>query len=136
MSAKSKSSSKVSKAPFDVDILRRAKVIAGGYQLVLQSEDGMYLGRGLELPGVMADGATPDACVEATRKALTVAVAYMIEAGQVPPAPAKEQKRTEQVNVRLTVEERATLEAAANRHGYRGVSDFVRQASMQAAGAE
>jgi uncharacterized protein (DUF1778 family) len=54
----------------------------------------------------------------------------MIESGQTPPAPASENKRTEQINVRLTPEEKLTLEEAARSKGYRGISDFVRSASL------
>jgi uncharacterized protein (DUF1778 family) len=54
----------------------------------------------------------------------------MLEDGQVPPAPASEQKRTEQVNVRLTTEERLLLEEAAHNKGFRGISDFVRTTSL------
>jgi hypothetical protein len=43
--------------------------------------------------------------VRATREALTVTVATLLESGQTPPPPASENKRTEQVNVRLTLEE-------------------------------
>ncbi len=57
------------------------------------------------MPLVMSDGKTPDACVRATREALTVTVATLLESGQTPPPPASENKRTEQVNVRLTLEE-------------------------------
>jgi predicted RNase H-like HicB family nuclease len=130
MSAKSKKSSKVIDRPFDRDILRRAAEIARSYQIIIHYEDGEYYGRGLELPYVMNDGKTPDACVRATREALVTAVAYLLEKGEVPPAPATENKRSEQINVRLTPEEKLLLEEAARRKGFRGISDFVRSASL------
>ena len=82
------------------------------------------------MPQVMNDGKTPDECVEKTRDILTTAVAYMLEQGQVPPAPAAENRRTEQLNIRLTPEEKLLLEDAARRKGFRGLSDFVRNASL------
>jgi predicted RNase H-like HicB family nuclease len=130
MSGKSKKSSKAIDRPFDSAILQRAQEIAGGYQIIIQFEDGEYYGRGLELPYVMNDGKTPDDCVKATREALTTAVAYLLEKGETPPAPASEQKRSEQVNIRLTAEEKLLLEEAARARGYKGVSDFVRGASL------
>ena len=50
------------------------------------------------MPQVMNDGKTPDECVEKTREILTTAIAYMLENGEVPPSPASENKRSEQVN--------------------------------------
>ncbi len=130
MSVKSKSSSKVVDRSFDAAVLKRARSIARGYQIILQFEDGEYYGRGLELPYVMNDGKTPDACVRATRESLTIVVATMLEAGDVPPAPASEGKRTEQINVRLTPEEKLLLEEAARSRGFRGLGDFVRSTAL------
>jgi len=130
MSAKSRKSSERIDRPFGKAVLRRARAIADRYQIILQFEDGLYYGRGLELPTAMNHGRTPDECVKATRDILTTAVAYLIESGQTPPAPASDNKRSEQINVRLTPEERLLLEEAARSKGYRGISDFVRSASL------
>jgi predicted RNase H-like HicB family nuclease len=132
-SVKSKNSSKVIDRQFAPAILRRAREIASGYQIILHAEDGIYYGRGLELPTAINHGKTPDECVRATRDILTTAVAYMLESGQTPPAPASENKRTEQINIRLTPEEKITLEEAARSKGFRGISDFVRNASLSTA---
>jgi predicted RNase H-like HicB family nuclease len=132
-SAKSRSSSVSVDRPFDLSVLKRARQIVEGYQIILHFEDGLYYGRGLELPTAMNHGKTPDECVKATREILATAVAYLIESGQTPPAPASENKRTEQINVRLTPEEKLTLEEAARSKGFRGVSDFVRSASLGSA---
>lgn len=129
-SVKSKSSSGKIDRPFDRAILHRAGEIAQQYQIILHFEDGLYYGRGLELLTAMNHGKTPDECVRATREILTTAVAYMLESGQIPPATASENKRTEQINIRLTPEEKLTLEQAARSKGFRGVSDFVRSASL------
>jgi predicted RNase H-like HicB family nuclease len=130
-SAKSKSSSKKAiDRPFDPALLRRARDIVEGYQIILHFEDGLYYGRGLEMPTAMNHGKTPDQCVRATRDILTTAVAFMLESGQTPPSPASENKRTEQINVRLTPEEKLLLEDTARSKGFRGISDFVRSASL------
>jgi predicted RNase H-like HicB family nuclease len=134
MSAKSKSSSKASDRPFDANVLKRAREVAEQYQIVLQFEDGEYYGRGLEMPYVMSDGKTPDECVRATRDALTVTVATALERGEVPPAPASDNKRTEQINVRVTPQEKLILEEAARSRGFRGIGDFVRSTSLANAG--
>src|SRR5947199_10702151 len=93
MPAKSRTSSERIDRPFDKAVLRRARAIADRYQIILQFEDGLYYGRGLELPTAMNHGRTPDECVKATRDILTTAVAYLIESGQTPPAPASENRR-------------------------------------------
>jgi predicted RNase H-like HicB family nuclease len=135
MSEKRKKSSKkrAIDRPFDPKLLRQAREIADTYHLILHFEDGDYYGRALEMPGVMNDGKTPDECVEKTRDILTTAIAYLMEKGEPVPTSASENTRTEQVNVRLTAEEKLLLEEAARSKGYRGVSDFVRSASLASA---
>src|SRR5690349_2459476 len=113
MSAKSPSSRRKIDRPFARDILDRARKIAATYQILIKFEDGEYYGRGLEMPFVMNDGKTADDCVRATREALTTAVATLLESGEVPPSPASEHKRTEQINIRVTPEEKLLLEEAA-----------------------
>jgi len=55
-----------------------------------------------------------------------VAVAALLEAGQTPPQPAAFMKRTTQVNVRLTHEEKTMIAAAAAKSGFKGLADFIR----------
>jgi predicted RNase H-like HicB family nuclease len=132
--AKSKRSSKKAiDRPFNAVILRRAREIADSYRIILSHEGGLYYGRGLELPDAMNHGRTPDECVRATRDILTTAVAYMLENGETPPSPAGENKRTEQINIRLTPEEKLLLEETARSKGFRGISDFVRSVSLGSA---
>ena len=112
--------------PFDPALLARAREIAAGYQIVVWFEDGEYYGRGVELPWSFGDGPTPGECVAQTREALVTTVATMLEDGEPPPPPASEQKRTEQINLRVTAEERLRLEALAKQHGFKGVGDYLR----------
>jgi predicted RNase H-like HicB family nuclease len=115
-------------------VLARAREIAAGYQVVMWTEDGEYYGRGVELPSTMGDGATPDACMKATREALTVTVAYMLEQGEAPPPAASEEKRTEQINLRVSAEEKLRLETLARQHGFKGVADYLRATGLARAG--
>lgn len=120
--------------PFAPATLHRAAEIAAQYQLVLaQDEDAGYLGRTVEMPFVMADGPTLEACAAETLEATTAAIATMLEMGQRPPSPAREGKREAQVNIRLTAEEKLTLEESARAAGYRSVSDFIRAAALDKA---
>jgi predicted RNase H-like HicB family nuclease len=84
--------------PFDRENLRAARELASQYQVVVWSEDGEYYGRGVELPGVMADGKTPAECLEATREALTYAVAAVRETGQTPPLAWEGQRNARHQN--------------------------------------
>ena len=131
MSAKSKSSRKSGAVdrPFDPAILDRARKIASRYRVVLRQEDGHWFGHGVELPDAHEDGMTPDACVDKCREMFGTVVAYMLEQGQVPPAPADEAKRTVQLNVRFTPTEKFVLESAARRSGL-GISDYVRDKAL------
>ena len=130
MSARSKSSSP-KKTSRTKNVEAQARALAEKYQVILRQEDGEWYGRGLEMPYVFGDGKTPTACLAATRKALAAAVAYLLETGETPPPPAQEGKRTMQVNVRLTPEEKAQLESVAHRKGFEGLSDFVRAAALK-----
>ena len=114
------------RAPFEARILESARRVAHAYDLILRFEDGRWYGHALEYPEAMGDGKTVAACVRATRQALTVGVATMLEAGHSPPPAAREGHRSAQVNVRLTPEEKAILESRAKAKGFRGLSDFIR----------
>jgi predicted RNase H-like HicB family nuclease len=122
MSNKSKKLNKV----FDSKILASANKIAEKYEVILAFEDGEYFGRGLEMPNVFGDGKTPDECMKNTKEALSSAIAHLLEKGESIPAPASEGKRTEQVNIRLTVEEKTILGATAKSKGFQGLADFIR----------
>jgi len=117
--------------PFDPTILKEARTLALQYRLLLErDEDGTYIGSALELPLVFGDGRTPDQCVRDTFEALTAAVAYLLEQGRKPPLPSSQRRRQEQVNIRLTAEEKLLLEEAARAKGFRGISDFVRSTTL------
>ncbi len=133
MSAKLTKSVKAIDRPFDKDMLARARLIADSYQVILSLEDSHWYGRGLELPRVFGDGPTVERCVQDTRDALTGAVALLLEGGSRLPTPARENTRTQQVNVRLTAEERILLETASKRKGFNGLSDFIRTAALESA---
>ena len=142
MSVKSKSSATKKPAarttkrldrPFDSAAWSEAERLVQQYQVVLHCEDGRWYGRGLEFPKVFADGETADDCVAETRKAMQGVVAFLIESGKSPPAPAREGARRQQVNVRLTSEERLLFESAARRKGFAGLSDFFRSAATNEA---
>ncbi|HEY5313582.1 MAG TPA: hypothetical protein VIK18_13735 [Pirellulales bacterium] len=114
-------------------MLAKARKVAGRYQVIVHCDEGHWYGRGLELPQVFGDGTTVAACVEDTREALLGAVAFLLEQDARPPAPAAAGRRTEQVNVRLTAEEKLLLEASAKQRGFSGLSEFMRTAAVEAA---
>jgi predicted RNase H-like HicB family nuclease len=117
--------------PFDARILARAKKIAQQYQIVVSFEDGEYYGRGVELPGTGDDGKTPAECLTKTRRALVATVAYLLESGQTPPAPAHEGTRDQQLNIRLSSQEKLLLETRARQSGATGISEYVRSVALR-----
>jgi predicted RNase H-like HicB family nuclease len=127
---KSRKESKAIDRPFDPAILSEARRIAAHYRMMIWSENKKYYGRGVELPLVMSGGKTADECVQNTQEALEVAVAVMLEEGEKPPAPASDETRSVQLNIRLTASEKSLLEQAAQRNGFRGVSDYVRHTAL------
>lgn len=129
-SAKSRSRSAKVDRPFDPAVLERARHFAEQYRIIIRHEGGDYYGQALELPGAMNDGKTPAECVENTVDIVTTTIAAMLEQGQIPPLPASDERREEQVNVRLSKLEKLTFEEAARSRGFRGLSDFMRAAAM------
>jgi predicted RNase H-like HicB family nuclease len=130
MSSKSKNSRKAIDRPFASTVVKQAKEVAAAYQIIIQFQGGEYFGRGLELPYVMNDGKTPDECVAATRDSLVTAVAHMLEIGEKPPAPASDRIRSEQINIRLTPEEKLLIDETARSRGFKGIGDFVRSTTL------
>lgn len=117
--------------PFTPSFLRKAKKLVANYRITLERSENLgFIGSAVELPTVFADAKTPEKCYKATQDALTVAVATMIECGQTPPQPVSARKRTEQVNVRLTAEEKILLNNAAASFGFKGISDFIRNMAL------
>ena len=130
-SSKSEAKSEELNRPFKQSVLRKAKNIVDDYRIILERNDRLGLiGSSVELPTVFADAKTPDKCYQATQEALMVAVATMIECGQRPPQPSSANRRTEQVNVRLTCEEKLFLANAATNLGFKGISDFIRNTAL------
>jgi predicted RNase H-like HicB family nuclease len=132
MSDKSKKPAKAIDRPFSAQFLKEARRIAAEYQVVLHCEAGHWYGRSLEMPHVFGDGKTADKCIKDTQEALCGAVACLLEQGRKPPTPAREGTRTQQVNVRLTADEKAVLESTAKRKGFKGLSEFLRAAALDA----
>lgn len=126
MSSKSKKLDR----PFDKKNLTKAKKIANQYEVIMSFEDGQWYGKGVEIPTAFGDGKTPNECIKNTKEAFIAAIAYLLETAQPVPLPASEGKRTEQVNIRLTAEEKAILSASAKSKGYRGIGDYIRASAL------
>jgi predicted RNase H-like HicB family nuclease len=118
--------------PFEDSVLRRARKIVDNYSIVSKKDDQLgYIGNAIELPMVFADGKTVTQCYEATKEALIVAVATMIECGRKPPMAGASKKRSIQVNIRLTPEEKMLMTNASTERGFRGISDFIRNCALE-----
>ena len=115
---------------FSKKILATAEKVAEKYEVILAFKDGRWYGKGIEMPTVFGEGKNPNECIADTREALVSAVAYLLEIGENAPTPATEGKRTEQVNVRLTAEEKIILSASAKSHGFRGLADYLRARAL------
>ena len=112
---------------FDETVLANAKEIIDGYHIILEKNDKMgYIASSVELPTVFADGKKEIECFRAIREALTGAVATMITCGRKPPQSMSANKRTEQINIRLTAYEKILLTNKAVNLGFKGISDLVR----------
>lgn len=115
-------------------VLRKSEKLVDGYKIVIEphNESG-FVGSAVEFPTAYAKGKTREECLKATKEVLTAAVATMMHLGGTPPAPASAQRRTAQVNVRLTPAEKDMMSRAATESGYKGLGDFLRAAAIKAA---
>lgn len=130
---KSKAAIKRLSRRFEPSILQEAKDVVSEYSVIIGKNDNLgFVGSSIELPTVFADGKTPVECYKAIQEALMVAAATMIECGSRPPQPASEKKRTAQVNIRLTPQEKLLLSNAATTLGFKGISDYIRNAALKA----
>ena len=120
----------------DAALLERARAIVARYRLVVEPSPGLgYIGHSIELRGVSADGRSPEECVRNSLEAQAGMVAAMLEAGEQPPAPSVGGQRAAQINIRVTEDEKMVLEAAAQRQGFRNISEFLRTTALGAANA-
>jgi predicted RNase H-like HicB family nuclease len=109
----------------------QARPIVRQYQIIIWFEDGEYYGRGVELPYVFGEGKTMEQCARSTQEAFVTAVAGYLQDGQSPPAPAHEGKRDQQLNIRLSSQERLLLETKARQSGATGISEYVRAVALR-----
>lgn len=129
MSRKSKSSRKLDPArPFDQAIWAKAEAIARRYQVVTwyDEDEKAYFGRSVEIPECISHGDTPAERDAMVLESMALNVATMLEQGQRPPVAARDQVRTEQVNLRLSRAEKHLIEEAAHAEGFRGIADYLR----------
>ncbi len=120
----------VKSGPFGKEILAAARRFVDAYDIVMRREEGEWVGHALEYPEAIGVGRTVQQCMEETRKSLLAGVASMLEDGEKPPIPARQNVRSEQVNLRLTPEEKAVLESRSRSKGFRGIADYVRAAAL------
>jgi predicted RNase H-like HicB family nuclease len=126
---KSKKSAKANDLPTQAHYDQAAKA-AREYRFTLWQEDGEWYSRCVELPLCMGDGKTPEAAIAAGREAVVAGLGADLAAGMSAPPPAREGIRNEQVNVRLSADERAQIEANAARAGFKGLADYIRAVAL------
>ena len=112
---------------FDKAFLVEAREIVAGYRIIIDRNDKLgYIASSVELPTIFADSKSRAQCLMAVEEALIGAVATMIECGRKPPQSSLAEKRTEQVNIRLTVYEKFLLTNKVMELGFKGISDLIR----------
>jgi predicted RNase H-like HicB family nuclease len=126
-SAKSRKSVKVS-----AEHEAQAANLAERYRITLWREEDGWYGRCVELPYCMGDGRTPKAAIESTKQAIVAGLSADLARGIPAPIPAREGIRSEQVNVRLSADERELIQANALRAGFKGLADYIRSTALAA----
>jgi predicted RNase H-like HicB family nuclease len=128
-SAKSRSSARPGKTP-DKAHVARARELARRYQITVWLEDGHWYGKCVEMPHCLGDGRTADAAIAATRQTVVAGLAADLADGMPAPMPASGRSRREQVNIRLSADERSAIEANAARLGFKGMADYIRAVAV------
>ncbi len=111
--------------PFDKTILAKARRLVDAYRFAFWREDGRYIGQCVEMD-TLGVGNTVEQCVAEARALAVTGVAYLLETGERPPLPTRDQARTVQINIRLSPDEKRAIEVAAHKSGFRGISDYLR----------
>jgi predicted RNase H-like HicB family nuclease len=118
--------------PIPDDLIQRGRKLAAKYRMVIErAEHGGFFGSTIEMPLAFGEGKTIEACARDILEATALSIAVTLENGERPPAPSREAARTQQVNIRISGEEKLQLEAIAKRDGYRSLSDLVRAAALR-----
>jgi predicted RNase H-like HicB family nuclease len=131
-----KASSKTTRTKATPKVTRaEAARLAEQYSFILvKHPEGGFLGRSVEMPGVLGHGETEAECLEETRDAVVETILVTYELGEEPPRPASEGKRDVQFNLRLTADERVRIEQRARVAGFTSVADFIRRAALRYTG--
>jgi predicted RNase H-like HicB family nuclease len=115
------------------ELIARSRKLAAKYRIVIErAEHGGFFGSTIEMPFAFGEGKTIEACAADILEATALSIAVTLENGERPPAPSRDAVRTQQVNIRISGEEKLQLEAIAKRDGYRSLSDLVRAAALRA----
>jgi len=107
-----------------------ARKMAHVYKYTVWPEGGEWWSRCVELPNCLGDGKDVESALASAREAVTAGLASDLAAGLPAPAPAREQIRSEQVNIRLSADEREIIQANASRAGFKGMADYVRSVAL------
>ena len=117
----------------DAEFIERARVLAMEYTVVFEpDEQGGFVGRSFEMPGVLAHGAAVGTCEAEVREALAATIAAYLSQGKRPPPPASQRRRGVQLNIRVSSYEKWRLEKAAEENGL-SLSDYMRSVALRAA---
>ncbi|MDX2148216.1 MAG: DUF1778 domain-containing protein [Planctomycetota bacterium] len=109
----------------------RAKELVSQYNFEFKLRGDTFIGFTRELPGVTGLGKSFEQCRDATMEAQVATVAALLRKGLA--VPEAGENKSEQLNLRLTREDKDVLQLAAGKGGYRSVSEFVRKAALEAA---
>jgi predicted RNase H-like HicB family nuclease len=114
----------------DPVIEARADRAAGFYAIdtTFDDEFDCFVGRVREMPHVMGDGETPEACEAMTREALAAVLAYMLEEGDVP-TPPDSLGPTTCVNVELPMDRFDALSIMAKAQRFENVEQMLAAAA-------
>lgn len=132
-SAKSKKSAKANNASSSIPTAQHeahAASLADKYRITLWREEAEWWGRCVELPLCLGSGRTPQQAIDSTKEAIVAGLATDLARGIPAPIPAREGVRSEQVNVRLSPDEREAIESNARRAGFKGLADYIRAVSL------
>lgn len=112
------------------DVRKRATNLVQQYSIVMTtSVDNLYHVRFAEFAEISVSGTDIETCIVNLRDAGVTHVLQLLRDDKNVPRPLQNLTRREQVNVRLTSEEKVVIASAARKRGKR-ISDYMRARAL------
>lgn len=108
------------------ELVQRARDIVQNYSMFISphSKKG-FRGRSVEFPEILVHAPDRASCLKKLEQVLTQVVLTVLKDGGTVPRPS-DGRMTEQLNFKLTFDQKLLVENLASQRGFSGLSEFIR----------